>query len=120
MVILVTGKAGAGKSTHAFALAQELRDDGIRVRVLDGDLYRRSTGNQDYSDQGRESNLMGLAQAAARSEDSGAVAIVAAIAPRKEWRQAMRAMWKESRLVYLPGGCLWDGTTYERPSDDEF
>lgn len=120
MVILVCGKSGVGKSTYAFRLAQELRAEGKMVRILDGDVFRHQTGNHDFTDAGRIRNLQGLAKVAAEAEWPGHVVIVAAVAPKREWRDMMRAQWKESRLVYLPGGYLWPGTEYERPGDDEF
>jgi adenylylsulfate kinase-like enzyme len=120
MVILITGKPHSGKSHMAFHLAQELRAEGKMVRILDGDVFRYQTGNQDFTDAGRIRNLQGLAKAAAEGEWPGHVVIVAAVAPKKEWRDMMRAQWKESRLVYLPGGYLWPGTEYERPDESEF
>lgn len=91
------------------------------MRILDGDVFRHQTGNQDFTDAGRIRNLQGLAKAAAEGEWPGHVVIVAAVAPRREWRDAMRAQWKgRGLLVYLPGGSLWPGTEYERPEFDEF
>ena len=120
-VVLITGRPGSGKSFHAFHLAQELRDEGKMVRILDGDVFRHQTGNQDFTDAGRIRNLQGLAKAAAEGEWPGHVVIVAAVAPKREWRDMMRAQWQPgSRLVYLPGGSLWEGTFYERPTDAEF
>jgi adenylylsulfate kinase-like enzyme len=119
-VILVTGKPSAGKSHYAFHLANELRSEGKLVRILDGDVFRHQTCNQDFTDAGRIRNLQGLAKAAAEGEWPGHVVIVAAVAPKREWRDMMRAQWKCSRLVYLPGGSLWEGTLYERPDDSEF
>lgn len=120
MVILVCGKASSGKSTYALKMAQELRAEGKLVTVLDGDVFRHQTGNLDFTDAGRIRNLTGLAKAAAEGEWPGHVVIVAAVAPRREWRNGMRAQWEESRLCYLPGGHLWPGTEYERPEFDEF
>jgi len=120
MVILITGKPGAGKSHYAFCLAQELRDEGKLVRVLDGDLVRQSNNDNDYSDDGRRNHLMRMATLAAKTEEADVIVIIAAVSPKREWRDSMRAMWKSSRLVYLPGGTLWEGTEYMRPQDDEF
>lgn len=120
MVILLTGKPGSGKSTMAFRLAEELRAEGKMVRILDGDVFRHQTGNQDFTDPGRIRNLQGLAKAAADAEWPGHVVIVAAVAPKREWRDMMRAQWQEHRLCYLPGGFLWPGTEYERPDEAEF
>jgi adenylylsulfate kinase-like enzyme len=121
MVILITGKAGAGKTTHAKRLAREImQNDQMAAVVFDGDEVRNALGNQDYTDTGRLAHLRSIAHNAAVVEKTGNIAIVAVIAPKKEWREAMRAEWKESRLVYLPGGTLWPGTEYERPSLGEF
>lgn len=119
-VVLITGRPGSGKSHHAFHLAQELRAEGKMVRILDGDVFRHQTGNQDFTDAGRIRNLQDLAKAAAEGEWPGHVVIVAAVAPKREWRDMMRAQWKSSRLCYLPGGHLWPGTEYERPDESEF
>jgi adenylylsulfate kinase-like enzyme len=120
MVILITGKPEAGKSHYAFQLAQELRSEGKLVRVLDGDAVRLSNNDNDYSDDGRRNHLMRMATLAVKTEEADVIVIIAAVSPKREWRDAMRAMWKQSRLVYLPGGTLWKGTNYERPDESEF
>lgn len=120
MVILVTGKSESGKTRYARLLAEELRASGKEVRILDGDVFRMHSGNKDFSDVGRLRNLKDISASAAMAEMAGCICIVAAIAPRRDWRDMMRKEWKESRLVYMPGGTLWPGTEYERPADDEF
>ena len=120
MVYLITGKAGAGKSTYAKKLEQELIENGQKVFVLDADTVRMVYENQDYTDAGREAHLLNIAKIAQLAETMGFVAIVAAISPKAEWRDKMRDHWYESRLVYIPGGTLWAGTTYETPTDEEW
>ena len=120
MVILITGKKGSGKSHYAQALAKELTDVGIPVATFDGDALRSETGNKDFTDKGRIQNLVRAATLARQREYEGDVVILSFIAPRKEWRNMMRGFWDKSRLVYMPGGTLWEGTTYETPSDEEF
>ena len=120
VVILVTGKAGAGKTTYADRLAEELQEAGKSAIVLDGDRVRQETGNLDYSETGRESHLRHIAGLAAQAERTNIIVIVAVIAPKRKWRRMMQGVWKQSRLVYLPGGQLWPGTIYEQPDDDEF
>lgn len=119
MVILITGKKGSGKTTYATRLAEDLKKDGKSVEILDGDAYRYLHGNEDYSDQGRIRNLMGAAEEAAKLEEEGNIVLLSFIAPRREWRDMMRAQWEESVVVYIPGGTLWEGTTYEMPTEDE-
>ena len=104
MIYLITGKAGAGKTHYSKALAKELIDEGIRVVVLDGDEFRSETGNDDYSDKGRRGNLLGAAKIAADLEAQGFTVILAFIAPLRKWRDEMRSLWRESEVIYLPGG----------------
>lgn len=119
MVYLITGKAGAGKTHYANALAEELKNEGKSVVVIDGDIFRKEQGNDDFSDQGRVRNLLGAAKLAQEFEKNGAIVIMAFIAPKREWRELMRSYWKVSRMIYIPGGSLWEGTIYEKPTDDE-
>jgi adenylylsulfate kinase len=120
MVILVVGKSGAGKTTYAKKLAEELRTTGRHAQVLDGDVFRTMMGNKDFTDDGRRRNLESIALTAQLIESNGRTAIVACVAPTKALREMMRKMWEESRLVYLPGGTLWEGTEYEVPDVGEF
>ena len=119
MVILITGKKGAGKSYYAQKLVEEMRSEDYKVYWLDGDKFRAKKGNQYYSDEGRIRNLMEAAEIAAEYEHIGYIVVMSFIAPRKEWRKMMRKKWQVSRVVYIPGGTLWEGTTYQRPSERE-
>ena len=119
MVYLITGKQGAGKTEYALRLCNELLAAGHFVIHLDGDDFRRSTNNQDFSDAGRIKNLTDAAEIASAFEDQGKIVVMSFIAPRREWRYMMRALWKRSRVVYIPGGKLWEGTGYDVPLDDE-
>lgn len=115
IVLLITGKAGAGKTTYSQRLLKELVDDGINAVLIDGDEYRKLTGNEDYTDAGRVANLMNAASEAQRHEVNGCVVIMAFIMPKKEWRDKMRELFTESKVIYMAGGKLWKNTTYERP-----
>ena len=114
MVIWITGRARAGKSTTAEAL-QKCIPGSI---ILDGDAVRRDFPTT-FDDAGRRENIYRISKLAAMVEMQGQVAIVACVSPRKEWRDAARTLFRESLLVYVPGGTLWPGTTYEEPDDEE-
>ena len=120
MVILITGKAGAGKTNYAVELYNELASEGKKPVLIDGDTWRSLHGNDDFSELGRINNLESAAKYAAEKESEGRIVILAFVAPRKQWRNKMRTHWKESRLIYIPGGTLWEGTEYEMPDEDEF
>ena len=115
MVYLITGKQNAGKTHYAKSLAKELRAKGKKVRMIDGDAYRAVTGNKDYSDEGRLKNLKGAARMAQRYEKQGIISILSFVAPKQEWREMMQGYWKDSKVIYLPGGKLWKNTIYESP-----
>lgn len=121
MVYLITGKAGAGKSHYALELINEFKTIEPRPTVfwIDGDNFRAEMGNQDFSEEGRKRNLLNAAEKAARLEDEGFIVVCSFVAPKKQWREEMREYWKESLLIYIPGGKLWEGTTYESPTMDE-
>jgi adenylylsulfate kinase-like enzyme len=119
MVYLITGKQGSGKTHYAEALASELEREGATIKMLDGDVWRQQNDNQDYTDEGRIKNLISAAQSAEHYEKNGYVVIMSFIAPRQEWRNMMRAYWKQSKVIYIPGGSLWEGTTYEKPDENE-
>jgi adenylylsulfate kinase-like enzyme len=119
MVILVTGRAGSGKSHYAREWVREKLNLGKEVMWVDGDIFRQETGNDDFSNKGRKMNLRNAAIRAAEFEGNGALVICSFVAPRKKWRNMMRKYWKESLVVYIPGGVLWEGTSYEIPDMKE-
>lgn len=115
MIYLITGKKGAGKTHYAETYAKELRTEGKLVKVIDGDIFRADTKNNDFSDAGRFKNLIEAALLARQYEREGFIVFLSFVSPKQEWREMMRRYWKESKVVYLPGGTLWQGTEYERP-----
>jgi len=119
MVYLITGKAGAGKTTYMRRLEQELIDEGRKVFCIDGDEFRKQTGNSDYSDEGRLRNLMKAAELASKKECEGMIVLMAFVSPYRSWRNEMRRLFIRSRVIYIPGGTLWERTTYERPDETE-
>ena len=62
---------------------------------------------------------MRIACFSALLEAQGYTVIIALVSPKKAWRQEARAIFKESKLIYVPGGTLWKGTTYEEPDEEE-
>jgi adenylylsulfate kinase-like enzyme len=80
--VLLTGMSGAGKSTTAKILDRRLRDAGLRVEVLDGDLIRtRLSKGLGYTRDDRIENIKRIGFVCELLSRNGVIAIVAAIAP---------------------------------------
>ncbi|RQT72752.1 adenylyl-sulfate kinase [Burkholderia cepacia] len=92
-VLWLTGLSGAGKTTLADAVAAQLRDRSVHPVVLDGDRLRTGL-NRDlgFTVQDRFENVRRIAEVAALTSESGALAIVAVISPLAAMRDAARAI----------------------------
>lgn len=119
MMYLITGKAGAGKTHYAKQLCAELKEAGELVVWIDGDVFRAKNKNKDFSEAGRVNNLMEASILGKEYADKGYNVVMSFIAPMKAYRAMMRLYFKESITIYIPGGSLWEGTTYEKPTFDE-
>lgn len=118
MVYFITGRAHSGKTTTAYELVSQFSKESKPCLVLDGDEVRQliPTG---FSDKEREEHIMRIAAFAAIAEKQGIIPIIALVSPKKEWRQKARKLFKNSSLIYKPGGNLWAGTEYEEPDEEE-
>ena len=91
-VVWFTGLSGAGKSTIANALAQELERRGRHVELLDGDEVRTHLSKGlGFSKEDRDTNIRRIGYVARLVARSGGVAITAAISPYREVRDEVRA-----------------------------
>lgn len=115
MVIFITGKGHSGKSTTALKLKRIIPNSVL----IDSYDFRKHFPENDMTDQGRRSNVLTMARCAAILEAQGFVPIMACVAPYKKLRQEARKMFKESVIIYVPGGKLWKDTTYEEPDVEE-
>ena len=92
-VVFLTGLSGAGKSTIANALADELRAAGRAVSIIDGDVLRQNvSADLGYDVASREANIRRAANLAAASAAEGQVVITALIAPFERSRREARAI----------------------------
>jgi adenylylsulfate kinase len=86
-----TGLPGAGKTTLARLLAQDLTRRGLAVETLDGDEVRRQlTRGLGFTREDRDENVRRIAYVAGCITRVGGVAIVAAISPYAEARAQAR------------------------------
>jgi bifunctional enzyme CysN/CysC len=91
-VLWFTGLSGAGKSTIAMAVEQELFRRGYQAYVLDGDNVRRGlNANLSFSPEDRAENIRRVGEVAALFADSGQVVVTAFISPYRSDRERARA-----------------------------
>jgi adenylyl-sulfate kinase len=96
LTLWFTGLSGAGKSTIAELVEAELRERGLNVETLDGDVVRTNLSKGlGFSKEDRDTNIRRIAFVADLLSRNGVVAITAAISPYREVRDEARAAMGE-------------------------
>jgi adenylyl-sulfate kinase len=91
-VVWLTGLPGAGKTTIATALQDQLRSEDIPVEILDGDEIRASLSPElGFSQADRELHNRRVIYLARLLSRNGVVALVSLISPYRAVRDAARA-----------------------------
>ena len=87
-----TGFSGAGKSTIADALTEELNSKGYKLEVLDGDEVRENlTKDLGFSKEDRDTNIRRIGFVARLLARNGVIVLVPVISPYRAIREEMRA-----------------------------
>jgi adenylylsulfate kinase len=96
-VIWFTGLSGAGKTTLAKRLEEELFARNFLVQILDGDNIRSGINNNlSFSEDDRRENIRRIAEVSKLFMNCGIIAINSFISPTKEVRHlAMDIIGKE-------------------------
>lgn len=90
-VVWLTGLSGAGKTTIASALVPELRAQGRRVELLDGDVVRTHLSKGlGFSREDRDENVARIAFVAHLLARNGVAVVVSAISPYRAGRESAR------------------------------
>ena len=100
--ILITGLAGAGKTTLAHAVERKLFDMGRAVAVLDGQNMRRGISRDlGFTVADRSENLRRGAEAAKLFNDAGLICIAAFLAPEESVRQKTAEVVGRERFLVV-------------------
>jgi len=87
-----TGLSGAGKSTIANIVVDELRARGRKVELLDGDEVREHLSKGlGFSKEDRDTNIRRIGWVAAVLARNGVVSVTAAISPYRSVRDEVRS-----------------------------
>lgn len=96
-----TGLSGAGKSTIANILEKELKEKGLKVEILDGDIVRTHLSKGlGFSKEDRDANIRRIGYVASLLSRNGVIVITAAISPYKAIRNEAREMHENFIEVY--------------------
>jgi len=87
MLLQMTGFSGAGKTTIAILVAQRLREEGLAVEVIDGDVYRLNLcSDLGFTKEARNENIRRLGFVGQLLARNNIIAILAAINPYEDIR----------------------------------
>jgi adenylyl-sulfate kinase len=87
----LTGLSGAGKTTLAGQIFNELRDQGLLVEILDGDEVRANLSKGlGFSKEDRDTNIRRIGYVSRLLSRNGVAVITAAISPYRDIRNEVR------------------------------
>jgi adenylylsulfate kinase len=99
-VIWLTGLSGAGKTTLATHLEEELFSRGFLTQVLDGDNIRTGVNNNlGFSEQDRNENIRRIAEISKLFLHCGIITINCFISPTEEIREMARKIIGEEDFI---------------------
>jgi len=97
-----TGLSGAGKTTLAGFVEQELRARGVSVEVLDGDEIRTNLSKGlGFSKEDRDTNIRRIGYVCRLLSRNGVAAISAAISPYREVRDEVRRLIEADGATFI-------------------
>ncbi|BAQ64731.1 adenylyl-sulfate kinase [Geminocystis sp. NIES-3709] len=91
VTIWFTGLSGAGKTTISQQVEKQLREQGYKVEVLDGDIVRTNlTKGLGFSKEDRDENIRRIGFVSHLLTRNGVMVIVSAISPYRDIRDEVR------------------------------
>lgn len=102
VIVQFCGLSGAGKTTLAEGLASKMRNEGLKVLVMDGDQYRKSLCKDlGFSKADRLENVRRIKEEALRLNTAYDLILMALISPFEEGRTAIGDF---SELIWIKCG----------------
>jgi adenylylsulfate kinase len=100
--VWLTGLPSAGKTTIALALAEQLRSEGHRVEILDGDEIRTFlSAGLGFTPEDRDTNIQRIGFVAELLASNGVKVLAPVIAPYAASRAAVATRHAEQGTAYL-------------------
>jgi adenylylsulfate kinase len=102
VILWFTGLSGAGKSSLAHAVEEQLHQLGSRTFVLDGDNVRHGlSGDLGFSDDDRKENIRRIGETAKLFLEAGVIALTAFISPFRAEREMVRALVPHGEFIEI-------------------
>ncbi|MSR77375.1 MAG: adenylyl-sulfate kinase [Candidatus Omnitrophica bacterium] len=102
VTVWFTGLPSSGKSTIARALERRLKEGGLKVELLDGDVVRTHLSRGlGFSREDRDLNIKRIGFVCHLLTRNGIIAIASAISPYRETRDSNRRMIGQFIEVYV-------------------
>lgn len=102
LFIQLTGLSGSGKSTIANGVKEMLQNNGFRVEVIDGDVYRKKLcPDLGFSKEDRNENIRRLGFVSNKFAENGIISILAAINPYEEMRKELTFYGLHVKTVWI-------------------
>jgi len=102
VILWFTGLSGAGKSSLAHAVEEQLHRLGSRTYVLDGDNVRHGlSGDLGFSDDDRKENIRRIGEVAKLFLEAGVIAMAAFISPFRAEREMVRKLVPHGEFIEI-------------------
>lgn len=102
VTVWFTGLSGAGKTTIRMVVERQLRQMGLAVEVLDGDIVRQNlTKGLGFSKEDRDENIRRIGFVSHLLSRNGVIVLVSAISPYRTTRDEVRTKIGEFVEVYV-------------------
>ena len=100
-VLWFTGLSGSGKSTLSRWVADRMRQAGMRVEELDGDVIRDIFPNTGFTRADRDAHIRRVGYLASKLEQNGVFVVASFVSPYEESRQFVRKQCKNFVEIYV-------------------